>query len=119
MKKGFLLVVMSYALLNNLVAQKMEGNLSKADVIKIDFKSIAEKKAKLKAKDPSLTFAYKQLITDANAILSFAPVSVMDKKAFPPSGNKHDYMSIGPYWWPDSTQPGGVPYKQKDGQINP
>ncbi len=119
MKKGFLLVVLSIALLNNIVAQKMEGNLSKADVIKIDFKSMAEKKSKLKAKDPSLTVAYKKLITDANALLNFAPVSVMNKKAFPPSGNKHDYMSIGPYWWPDSTQPNGVPYKQRDGQINP
>jgi hypothetical protein len=43
----------------------------------------------------------------------------MDKTDLPPSGNKHDYMSIGPYWWPDSTKKGGVPYIRKDGLINP
>ncbi len=120
MKKGFLLVVLSCLLVNELFAQKMEGNLSKADVVKIDFKAIATKKeAFIKNKNLLLQASYKKLINDANGLLNFAPVSVMNKKAFPPSGNKHDYMSIGPYWWPDSTQPNGVPYKQRDGQINP
>lgn len=120
MKKGFLLIVLGYLSVNGLIAQKMEGNLSKADVVKIDFKAIAAKKeAFIKNKNPLLQASYKKLINDANELLNFAPVSVMNKKAFPPSGNKHDYMSIGPYWWPDSTQPNGVPYKQRDGQINP
>lgn len=119
MKKGFLLVVFFYTVLNTLSAQKMEGNLSKADVIKLDFKSLAEKKVRLKAKDPDLVVAYKKLLNDANKLLNYDPVSVMDKKAFPPSENKHDYMSIAPYWWLDPSKPDGVPYIQKDGQINP
>ena len=45
--------------------------------------------------------------------------SVMDKKQVPPSGDKHDYMSTGPYWWPDPTKPDGLPYIKKDGQRNP
>jgi hypothetical protein len=120
MKKRFLLAALSYALINTLFAQKMEGNLSKADVPKIDFKAIAAKKEHLlKAKSPVLVASYDKLIKEANEILNVTPVSVMDKKAFPPSGNKHDYMSIGPYWWPDTSKPGRVPYMQKDGQINP
>jgi hypothetical protein len=30
----------------------------------------------------------------------------------------HDYVSEGPYWWPDPKNPGG-PYIRKDGQRNP
>jgi hypothetical protein len=37
----------------------------------------------------------------------------------PPSGDKHDYISMGPYWWPDPQQPGGEPYVRRDGQVNP
>jgi hypothetical protein len=37
----------------------------------------------------------------------------------PPSGDKHDYMSIGPYWWPDPQQPDGLPYIRRDGEVNP
>jgi hypothetical protein len=59
------------------------------------------------------------LIRDAEAALRFAPVSVMDKATTPPSGDKHDYMSQAPYWWPDPTKPDGLPYIQRDGDRNP
>ena len=45
--------------------------------------------------------------------------SVMNKVQLPPSGDKHDYMSQGPYWWPDSTKSDGLPYIRKDGHRNP
>ncbi len=51
--------------------------------------------------------------------LSFAPVSVIDKDLMPPSGDKHDYMSVGPYWWPDPNKPDGLPYIRRDGVVNP
>ena len=28
-------------------------------------------------------------------------------------------MSFGPYWWPDTTKPNGLPYIRRDGQVNP
>ena len=59
------------------------------------------------------------LIKSADAALAFAPVSVMDKAVTPPSGEKHDYMSQAPYWWPDPSKPGGLPYVQRDGDRNP
>lgn len=45
--------------------------------------------------------------------------SVIHKTATPPSGDKHDYMSVGPYWWPDPAKPDGLPYIRRDGHINP
>jgi len=43
----------------------------------------------------------------------------MYKKLTPPSGDKHDYMSRGSYWWPDPKKPDGLPYIRRDGQRNP
>ncbi len=63
--------------------------------------------------------AYAALIKDANKALTEGPWSVTDKTRIPPSGDKHDYMSIGPYWWPDPAKSGGLPYVNRDGQVNP
>lgn len=35
--------------------------------------------------------------------------TVVNKAVLPPSGDKHDYMSMAPYWWPDETKPDGLP----------
>ncbi len=62
---------------------------------------------------------YMNLLERANQSLRVKPLSVMDKKMVPPSGDKHDYMSIGTYWWPDKSKPDGLPWIRKDGQANP
>lgn len=59
------------------------------------------------------------LIRQADAALQADSLSVMQKKRTPPSGDKHDYMSVGPYWWPDPDKPDGQPYIRKDGVTNP
>ena len=69
-------------------------------------------------KDPSNP-AYLKLIEQADALLDSIPKSIVDKKDTPPSGDKHDYMSQGPYWWPDPTKPDGLPYIRRDGERNP
>lgn len=72
------------------------------------------------ADDADKVRALKLLLKKADKILNEAKVySVMDKKQVPPSGDKHDYMSTGPYWWPDPTKPDGLPYIKKDGLRNP
>ena len=64
--------------------------------------------------------ALQNLLSKADKILKEKKVySVMDKKQVPPSGDKHDYMSTGPYWWPDPTKSDGLPYIRKDGLRNP
>jgi hypothetical protein len=88
-------------------------------VFALNAQSLEKNKKRVAAKDPSVMAAYKVLIKDADKALQFGPVSVMEKKNDPPSGDKHDYMSLAPYFWPDPNKPGGLPYIRKDGETNP
>src|SRR4029453_7504682 len=69
--------------------------------------------------DPGIKASIAALEEDARKGLTFGPVSVMDKGVTPPSGDKHDYMSQAPYWWPDPNKPSGRPYIRRDGERNP
>lgn len=80
---------------------------------------LAAAKKKLAQKDPALLQALTELTTIADKALKNGPYSVVYKSKVPPSGNKHDYMSVAPYWWPDTTKANGLPYIRKDGQVNP
>ncbi len=60
-----------------------------------------------------------ELLASADRDLRLKPMSVTDKSLTPPSGDKHDYMSQAPYWWPDPTKPDGKPYIRRDGERNP
>jgi hypothetical protein len=91
----------------------------KPNVFALDIQLLEKNKDRINARDPMIMPAYKQLIKDADKTLEFGPVSVMEKKNLPPSGDKHDYMSLAPYNWPDPTKPDGLPYIRKDGQTNP
>ncbi len=55
----------------------------------------------------------------ADKAMMLGPFSVMQKKMMPPSGNKHDYYSMGIYWWPNPDTPDGLPYVRHDGIRNP
>src|SRR5438445_13657831 len=68
-----------------------------------------------KLKDPAL----EQLRKDADEALLQKSLSVLNKSMSPPSGDKHDYMSLAPYWWPDPNKPNGLPYIRRDGETNP
>lgn len=60
-----------------------------------------------------------QLTNEAEKLLNKKPLSVTDKSIVPPSGDKRDFTSMGPYWWPDPTKKDGLPYIRKDGERNP
>ena len=80
----------------------------------------ALEKAKVAAtSDESAKKALKKLIADADKALAVTPPSVMQKTKVPPSGDKHDYMSIAPYFWPNPSTKDGLPYVRKDGKVNP
>jgi len=59
------------------------------------------------------------LIQAARQALAAGPFSVMQKTRTPPSGDKHDFLTLAPYWWPDPAKPGGLPYIRRDGEVNP
>jgi len=63
--------------------------------------------------------AVARLFHDARKALGEKPFSVTEKSEVPPSGDKHDYLSLAPYAWPDPRRPDELPYIMRDGRINP
>lgn len=85
----------------------------------LDGKQLDASRQRWRDGDKSLEPAVRKLERDARAALNAGPFSVTQKDRTPPSGDKHDYMSQAPYWWPDPAQPNGLPYIRKDGLRNP
>ncbi len=117
MKKIFLIVSwLSFIGCAGIKARQQPG---KPVVYTLNFSVLEKNKKAINSNSPDLMPAYKVLLKDAKVALDFGPVSVMEKKNVPPSGNKHDYMSLAPYHWPDPNKADGLPYIRKDGQTNP
>jgi hypothetical protein len=89
----------------------------------LDGARLARARAQLRTGDPRLRRSLADLTRQADAWLGQGPWTVTDKSQTPPSGDKHDYLSQAPYWWPTTPKtadnPWGCPYVQKDGQRNP
>lgn len=81
--------------------------------------ALAQTRTALVAHDPETTEALQVLRAAADEARAAGPWSVTNKPFTPPSGDKRDYMSVGPYWWPDPDQPDGLPYIRRDGEVNP
>jgi hypothetical protein len=88
-------------------------------LLTVDTEHVTAVKESLLRGDPQFRSALTELDADANVALKIKPVSVMDKDVTPPSGDKHDYMSQAPYYWPNPSTANGLPYIRKDGQRNP
>lgn len=63
--------------------------------------------------------AYQNILRQAEKELQGGVYSVTYKEILPPSGNKHDYVSLSRYWWPNPDTQDNLPYVFKDGQSNP
>ncbi len=88
-------------------------------LINLDPHNLAYSKTKFINNDKSYVETVKNLCADADISLQRGPYSVVYKKTVAPSGDIHDYMSLGPYWWPDSSKSDGLPYIRRDGIANP
>lgn len=84
-----------------------------------DARDLAFTREKVASGNKALQPAFDALMEEADAALERGPYSVMQKSKTPPSGSKHDYYSIGPYWWPNPKTNDGLPYIRKDGETNP
>ncbi len=84
-----------------------------------DYNHMTEVKRSIKRNTSEYYPAFERLIKEAEKSLNQGPYSVTFKKTTPPGGTKNDYMSQGPYWWPDTTKPDGLPYIRHDGVRNP
>lgn len=68
---------------------------------------------------PELAENLQTIVSAADKVLQEVPASVTQKTVLPPSGDPHDYVSSGKYWWPSIDQPDGASYSNRDGHINP
>jgi len=123
-KKGFVILISLFLLAGPAVAQKAHRGINIAGkelprVFCLNPGKLAASRARVIRSDETLKPAMEQLQMEADDALKVAPLSVMNKKLTPPSGDKHDYMSLGPYWWPDPNKTDGLPYIRRDGQVNP
>lgn len=111
--KSLITCCLFIAALNN------QGSCQSPKVYSIDAKTLVASKQKITNGDKQALSAYRNLIKAADKSLSAGPFSVMNKVQTPPSGDKHDYMSLAPYFWPNPNTPNGLPYIRKDGELTP
>lgn len=108
MNKRFLLLLLSVVCAGWVSAQESYRYLS------LDMKRMEEVRATEAGRSERAGW-----IKRADEQLKKGPYSVTYKKALPPSGDKHDYISMGPYWWPNPKTADGLPYVRRDGERNP
>jgi hypothetical protein len=81
---------------------------------------LARVRERVRARDMEVQPALHALLQAADKAVTEKPVAVTDKKTLlPPTNDPHDYFSLSPYWWPDSTKADGLPYIRRDGITNP
>jgi Alginate lyase len=80
---------------------------------------LPSKRAMNDNKNPLLQGTIKQLLAQADFYLTENASSVMDKTQIPPSGDKHDFLALSPYYWPVVTKRDDMRYVYRDGEFNP
>jgi len=100
-------------------SQELRADEPRTRLLLIREDDLRETRARLVQGDASLRAALERLQRRADTALAFQPVSVLQKTAVPPSGDRRDYVSLAPYWWPDPSKPDGRPYVRRDGERNP
>ena len=82
-------------------------------------RDLALVKQRIEAGEEATVAALATLARKADRKLAAGPYSVTFNSQMPPSGDKRDYLSQAPYWWPDPKQPDGLPFVRRDGKVNP
>ena len=114
MKNLSILFILFWVIMSKTFAQNDKYNLIYASEIRLN-----KSKALIAKKDPDYVSAYNKLIKAADKALLLESNPVVNKTQMPPSGDKHDYLSLAPYFWADSTKSDGLPWKSRDGEVNP
>lgn len=84
-----------------------------------DSQALLELKNQIAIHNEAFESSYLDLIREAEGELLSGPYSLMDKKLTPQTGDKHDYLSLARYYWPDPNQDDSLPYIEKDCEVNP
>jgi hypothetical protein len=85
----------------------------------LDPRALVAVKNRIASGDRAFDAPLAQLRREADRALGEGPWSVVDKPIAPPSGDKHDYLSLARYFWRNPNTPDGLPYVLRDGEVNP
>ena len=107
-------VICFLSICSNFSAQNNTGN-----ILQKEYEELEAEKSHIINVDKEALQNYNEILQKADSLLNRKSFSVVNKTGIPPSKTKHDYMSIGPYWWPNPETANGLPYIRKDGEINP
>ena len=95
------------------------GASTVADTITIDPADLSRTARALRQPETVESVAFRALLSRAEQALDAPLETVTAKTVLPPSGDPHDYMSLGSYWWPNPDMHDGLPYVRRDGERNP
>ena len=85
----------------------------------LDARQLQATRERLRKGDKNLAPAGARLEREARKALEEGPFSIVNKELVPPSGDRRDYLSQAPYFWPDPKSANGLPYIRRDGERNP
>jgi len=118
MMRGFVCIALATTFLDIGATNPRSAATETRQLFNLDSENLMKAKNRLQSNHPTVVPAFNKLIRDADRSLTTGTLSVVQKELTPPSGDKHDYMSIAPYWWPNPNTPKGLPYVRRDGEIN-
>jgi len=101
------------------VNAQLAGATDPPKVFLLKSKHLLATRERIARGDSETKTALLKLTSDADKALTVGPFSVTTKTVTPPSGDKRDYMSQAPYFWPDPKTQTGLPYIRRDGERNP
>jgi hypothetical protein len=81
--------------------------------------SIIKIKSEISKGNKKYDLSLKALNSYSEKLLKEEIKTVVEKKEIPTSGDRHDYMSLSIYAWPDPDKENGLPYIIRDGEVNP
>ncbi|MCL2412514.1 MAG: alginate lyase family protein [Bacteroidales bacterium] len=87
--------------------------------VSFDDRILIRSKEAIANNDPVAMEALQGLLESAERMMTLGPWTVTEKTFVPPSGDRRDYMTIAPFWWPNPETPDGLPYIRNDGVRNP
>jgi len=87
--------------------------------LSLDGQALLQTRRLAAAGDQKVSTLLKDLCKQADKRMKDKLWTVTDKTVLPPSGDKHDYISLATYYWPNPDTTNGLPYVARDGEKNP
>jgi hypothetical protein len=108
--KNYLLLLLTACTLNGFAADAPKPAY-------MDYAELLTIRSGIQNGDNKFVPAYQKLLKDANALLDVTPQNITEGDT-PPTGDKHDFFTIGKYSWPNPKTADGLPYIRIDCEVN-